>query len=725
MSSSSYYLNLNRFSPSNSQSPARIINAGGSNIVSRTDIGSRKEKNEDYVIQFDQGVIMCDGVGGAPHGEYTASLVANLAFKHLNSSFLEKLTVQYRQLKPLEDVLDRFACFLNYDTINAQKSPYLIINNKLVNHARGFTTLSMAVEIEDNLYLCFVVGDSLIYKKSSLGIDRVTGSHCKADTLINIHIKRAKLKAAFEGIFLDETKELVKAAHTKARQYPIDHPTLIQSAVPMDQDLDYTFNLVRLAPGESLFVTTDGISDNIIMENIDPRIASVDYIMQLASDVQQGNEVQEELVGSYKPDNMSIAEIKYKEYSPATALELQEKYRLDVSRNHKATYSNYNRDWIPTTYMPTDALSFSNFYQQKLDRKLHTKGEDDPIHFKTVLTRNLFEEELKLNTFISQVSLNNRRKHNSEKIERYNKECSIILNDLVNAAIEFNDLKIISNLLLVLRSFLKTKTFSNYNNILYLLPTANFEEAIKRIKLHLLNNFDFNKLNTRDVNSFLAIKSVFGVEGTNIEIFKKQFDTLRRNLREYYYDYKKLDFTLDPVQIEETSTPHGDANEMYSDLFESLLIYNDLSKELHAKLKPDLQRALDQIATVDLINFLNIENNYNYFAPLVENLANRFANLGYSRKFLITDKIHNPTLKLHLFTHLIYSLERKSKLSLSEEIKKFFGLYFLNKMSFKNQLNFVLRYFRGDEFAGVFQHELIEQLCFDYPETAKSLTPWN
>lgn len=701
----------------------RLFNYGGKNIQTLTDIGYEKDRNEDFVIQFDHGVIMCDGVGGSKNGDIAAQFVAKTAYELLTSEYLPLLTIQYRSLKPIQDILTSFVERLNAETFTLLKEQMILRNQELRLKDIGFTTLSMALEIEDNLYVCFSVGDSLIYKKNSFGIDRVIGSHCRIDSVINRNVKKAKLLANLDGLENNEKQSLVKEAFLDALNRRIPNPTMIRYSIPMPNKtpIHFNYNLIRLEYGESLFVLTDGVSDCILMENLEPENASPDNIMQLALDSQMGKKLPYELAGRSKVDNLTISEIKYKEIQPPEILNLQEEFKSRHNSVFPYLSSSY-RDDIPEAYIPHDVIEFKCLYRDRLDAKLQPKKEGNYLHYKSKIMSALFDDELKLFDFVSSVTYCRDGDNCAMKMDEYNEHCQIILDEIVAAAIELNDFKIICNLLYVLRAYIKTKNYSNYTNRLNLYPEANFDESINKLKRHLLNNFDINKLKAEDVQSSIAIKSVFGIEIRNIAPFKIQFKKLKSLIQGYYYDYELDELSHHPFEISEHSQKHPDRREMYRDIFEGILIFHHLTKHAQEELQTDLQSVINEISTIDILHILNIEKDYNFFRPLIKNLIDRISKLEYEKSLLIIEKINNFDLKLDLLKHAIYSSRRMRKLNLLEKIKKYFGKLRLNKMSDTEQYNFVFKYYTDKEFDQVFTNERIYNLCNSYFDLLKSLT---
>lgn len=701
----------------------RVLDYGGDHIHSLTDVGYEKDKNEDFVIQFDHGVIMCDGVGGMKNGELASQVVAKKAYELLTEEFLTRLTVQYRKLQPIDDVLNEFLNRLNQETFQILSDQMLLSNR----HGRvkdiGYTTLSMAIEIEDNMYVCFSIGDSLIYKKTHLGINRVIGSHCTIDSVINKSIKKAKLTAAIDGLSVDQRRTLVKESYTDALNAKIKNPTMIRYSVPMPPgyDTDFNYNLIKLKRGESLLVLTDGISDCVIVENILPKDASPEKIMQFALDVQYGKAIPEEIYGKVKTDNLTIAEIQHKESYAQLVLGLKEGFALRY--NTLLTHpSNSYRDAIPEAYIPSDTLEYRNIYCDRMDKKLRGNISHEHFHNKTKIITHLFDEKLELFSFINTASLRTSWQNHPDKIKKFVDECNIILQETVAAAIELNDLKIICNLLYVFRAYLLTREYSAFVNHNYIGVDADFEQAINKLKHHLLNNFDINKLMVEDLQTLLALKTTFGVEIKALEPFKAYLRRLKRNLKEYYYNYEIVELTLDPIEIKETSKAHDDIGEMYKDLFEGVLIFNHFLPHQQNELESDMQEAISQIATTDLISIINTESDFNFYSPLIKNLVDRIHVLDFKGRLTLVEKISNPKLKILLFKKAIYASKSRNKLSIIEIAKKYYGKYRLPKMTTKERLNFVFKYYSGKEFDKFFIYERLHNLLYFDMDIVKSLT---
>jgi len=701
----------------------RVLDYGGDHIHSLTDVGYEKNKNEDFVIQFDHGVIMCDGVGGMKNGELASQVVAKKAYELLTEEFLTRLTVQYRKLQPIDEVLNEFLDRLNQETFQILRDQMILSNGYGRVKDIGYTTLSMAIEIEDNMYVCFSIGDSLIYKKTQLGINRVIGSHCTIDSVINKSIKKAKLTAAIDGLGVQERRSLVKESYTDALNAKIQNPTMISYSVPMPPGYatDFNYNLIKLEYGESLLVLTDGISDCVIVENILPQDASPERIMQFALDVQYGKAIPEEIYGNFKTDNLTISEIQHKESYAQLVLGLKESFAFRQKALLTPSSNSY-RDAIPEAYIPSDTLEYRNIYCDRMDEKLRGKRSDEHLHNKTKIITDLFDEKLELFSFINSASLRTNWQNYPDQIKKFVDECNIILQETVAAAIELNDLKIICNLLYVFRAYILTREYSVLVNHNYIGVDAYFEQAINKLKHHLLNNFNINKLMVEDLQTLLALKTTFGVEIKALEPFKAYLRKLRRSLKEYYYNYEIVELTLDPMEIKETSKKHNDFGEMYKDLFEGVLIFNHFPPHQQKELENDMQEAINQIATIDLISIINTESDFKFYSPLIENLASRIRVLDFKERLTIVERITNPKLKILLFKEAIYASQRKNKLSIIEIVKKYYGKYRLPKMTTKERLNFVFKYYSGKEFDKIFTEERIHDLVYFDMDKVKSLT---
>lgn len=198
---------------------------------SKTDIGRKREVNQDYVFVSDQPVgnipnllIVADGMGGHNAGDYASKFVVQVLKKELEKS---------REDGPRAMLKKAIA------SANDQ----LIAESKTDAKLEGMgTTLVAATVIEHTLYFANV-GDSRLYLLND-EIRQLSKDHSLVQEMVRLG-----------GLNAEEAKH---------------HPdkNIITRAIGVKEDIEIDFFEYRLKKGDIILMCTDGLSNMVEDEEI-------------------------------------------------------------------------------------------------------------------------------------------------------------------------------------------------------------------------------------------------------------------------------------------------------------------------------------------------------------------------------------------------------------------------------------------------------------------------
>ena len=198
---------------------------------SKTDIGRKREVNQDYVFVSDQPVgnipnllIVADGMGGHNAGDYASKFVVHVLKKELEKS---------REDGP-RAMLKKAIASANHQLIAESKT-----DAKLEGMG---TTLVAATVIEHTLYFANV-GDSRLYLLND-EIRQLSKDHSLVQEMVRLG-----------GLNAEEAKH---------------HPdkNIITRAIGVKEDIEIDFFEYRLKKGDIILMCTDGLSNMVEDEEI-------------------------------------------------------------------------------------------------------------------------------------------------------------------------------------------------------------------------------------------------------------------------------------------------------------------------------------------------------------------------------------------------------------------------------------------------------------------------
>ena len=195
-------------------------------IYAKTDVGRKREMNQDYVYVTDKPVgpfpnllVVADGMGGHKAGDFASKYTVKVVHEELEKTELDKP----------EEILKSIVSVANHKLIQAAQSDVKL-------EGMG-TTLVIATVIGNTLYFSNV-GDSRLY-------------------LIGDKIKQLSKDHSL-------VEEMVRLGGIKAEEAK-NHPdkNIITRALGAEKTVDVDFFDMRLEPGSTILMCSDGLSNMV------------------------------------------------------------------------------------------------------------------------------------------------------------------------------------------------------------------------------------------------------------------------------------------------------------------------------------------------------------------------------------------------------------------------------------------------------------------------------
>lgn len=209
------------------------------NVYSQTDIGLKRDSNQDYCIagEFPDGsvwAVVCDGMGGANGGSTASRVAAENISDSLKSGYRDDMTPE--EIRNLMQLSVEYANRAVYD---------------ISVHVPGLsgmgTTVVCAVVRKKRAHIVHA-GDSRAYICSDEGVRQITTDHSVVQKLVDMG---------------EITKE-------QARYHP--NRNLITRALGTEPNIRTDYNTVEFEDGAKLVLCTDGMSgyitDDMLLEII-------------------------------------------------------------------------------------------------------------------------------------------------------------------------------------------------------------------------------------------------------------------------------------------------------------------------------------------------------------------------------------------------------------------------------------------------------------------------
>ena len=200
----------------------------------RTDVGKRREHNEDYLLQVpDLGLYMvCDGMGGHAGGEVASETAARTVRQHLEQH--RKVIDSYDETGPARDNLLRL---VDEAVQLASNTVYGIATSERGKAGMG-TTLTMVLVVK-NIGVMGHVGDTRLYMHRAGRLHQLSEDH----TYVNEMVRRGMATAEV------------------ARKGP--YANVITRAVGIQSTVRVDTLLFDILPGDTLLLCSDGLSKHI------------------------------------------------------------------------------------------------------------------------------------------------------------------------------------------------------------------------------------------------------------------------------------------------------------------------------------------------------------------------------------------------------------------------------------------------------------------------------
>lgn len=212
-------------------------------IYAKTDVGRKREMNQDYVYVTDKPVgpfpnllVVADGMGGHKAGDFASKYTVKVVHEELEKTELDKP----------EEILKSIVSVANHKLIQAAQSDVKL-------EGMG-TTLVIATVIGNTLYFSNV-GDSRLY-------------------LIGDKIKQLSKDHSL-------VEEMVRLGGIKAEEAK-NHPdkNIITRAIGATADIEADFFEVELQEGDKILLCTDGLTNMVEDEKILDIIRSRESIQE-------------------------------------------------------------------------------------------------------------------------------------------------------------------------------------------------------------------------------------------------------------------------------------------------------------------------------------------------------------------------------------------------------------------------------------------------------------
>lgn len=199
---------------------------------SMTDAGRRREMNQDYMFASDTAVgklpnlfIVADGMGGHKAGEYASKTAVETIVEYIGNDDSGLLVAAIK--KAIGEANKRI---LKESIIDIEKE--------------GMGTTIVAAAIKGDKLIAANVGDSRLYIINESGITQVTTDH----SLVEEMIRSGRI------------------ARSEARNHPDKNK--ITRAVGVFPKVDVDFFETKVAPGDTVLLCTDGLTNMVEDEEI-------------------------------------------------------------------------------------------------------------------------------------------------------------------------------------------------------------------------------------------------------------------------------------------------------------------------------------------------------------------------------------------------------------------------------------------------------------------------
>ncbi|ACC98480.1 Protein serine/threonine phosphatase [Elusimicrobium minutum Pei191] len=209
-------------------------------LTAYSDIGKIREKNEDMVfISSDLGfAAVADGMGGHSAGEVASNVAISSFVDTLNKINENRISLPKDFLPDLSKIERKMLMAADY----ANYTVYKMAQDNQMYRTMG-TTLSCVLIDSDNAYIVHI-GDTRVYLYRAGAFSQVTTDH----SLAAEHVKR--------GILTKNQAEKSAVQNVLTR------------AMGIKKDVEFDILQFKIAPGDILFLCSDGVNKGLTDEEI-------------------------------------------------------------------------------------------------------------------------------------------------------------------------------------------------------------------------------------------------------------------------------------------------------------------------------------------------------------------------------------------------------------------------------------------------------------------------
>ena len=201
-------------------------------IYSMTDAGRRRDMNQDYVYGSDTAVgklpnlfVVADGMGGHKAGDYASRVAVEVMAEYIRNE---------------ESGLPILALRKGIEEANR-----IVLRASLIDiDKEGMGTTIVAAVLDEDRLITANVGDSRLYIINENSIRQVTVDHSYVEEMI----RRGRI------------------AREDARKHP--DKNMITRAVGVFPDVEVDFFETKVAPGDTVLLCTDGLTNMVEDEDI-------------------------------------------------------------------------------------------------------------------------------------------------------------------------------------------------------------------------------------------------------------------------------------------------------------------------------------------------------------------------------------------------------------------------------------------------------------------------
>jgi protein phosphatase len=251
--------------------------SGALEIVSLTDPGRLRKRNEDYVTERPSSglVVLADGMGGYNAGDVASGMASDLIAEGIGQEWQSNRLIRMSRVQ----AQDFAAGLVRQNVTRANTAVYQAAQNTPEYNGMGTTVVTGL--FFDNLLTVGHVGDSRMYRLRGEALDQLTRDHSLLQEQID------------QGVI---SKEQARLSHNR---------NLVTRALGVDPAVEPEVHTHTVEPGDMYLLCSDGLNDMVDDEEIRLTLLTLKSNVQLAAQhlVQAAND-------SGGRDNISVVLVK-------------------------------------------------------------------------------------------------------------------------------------------------------------------------------------------------------------------------------------------------------------------------------------------------------------------------------------------------------------------------------------------------------------------------------